>query len=150
MPLSNPTSRAEAVPADLLEWTDGRALIATGSPFDPVDYEGKTRRIAQCNNVYIFPAMGLGVLAVNARRVTDSMFLAAARALAEMSPALEDLSAPLLPRLTRIREVSDHIAHAVARCAQEEGIADLVSGSELKSRITATRWSPCYREYIPG
>jgi malate dehydrogenase (oxaloacetate-decarboxylating) len=150
MPLSNPTSRAEATPRDLLEWTDGRALIATGSPFEPVKYGGKTRRIAQCNNVYIFPAMGLGVRAVNARRVTDAMFMAAARALADTSPAIEGLDEPLLPRLTGIRDVADHIASAVARCAQEEGIADIVGGSELERRIKATRWAPCYREYIPA
>jgi malate dehydrogenase (oxaloacetate-decarboxylating) len=150
MPLSNPTSRAEAVPADLLEWTEGRALIATGSPFAPVQFRGQTRRIAQCNNVYIFPAMGLGVRAVNARRVTDSMFMAAARALAETSPALEDVNASLLPPLPEIREVADQIATAVARCAQEEGIADLVGGSMLQKRIRSTRWAPCYREYVPG
>jgi malate dehydrogenase (oxaloacetate-decarboxylating) len=150
MPLSNPTSRAEAVPADLLEWTESRALIATGSPFRPVESGGRTHEIAQCNNVYIFPAMGLGVRAVNARRVTDSMFLAAARALAETSPALEDPTASLLPPLTSIREVADQIAMAVARCAQAEGIADIVDDAGLRERIRTTRWTPCYREYVPA
>jgi len=98
LPLSNPTSKSEAVPEDLLRWTDGRALIATGSPFPDVNYQGRTIRVAQCNNVYIFPAMGLALLATETRRVTDSMFLAAAHALAAQSPAVADPSAPLLPR----------------------------------------------------
>jgi malate dehydrogenase (oxaloacetate-decarboxylating) len=89
-PLSNPTSKSEAKADDLIRWTNGRALVATGSPFAPVRYEGRTIPIAQCNNVYIFPAMGLGVVASGARRVTDAMMLAAARALAGNSPALKD------------------------------------------------------------
>ncbi|MDF1743823.1 MAG: NAD-dependent malic enzyme [Gimesia sp.] len=126
-PLSNPTSRAEATPADLLEWTNGKAVIATGSPFDAVDYKGVTHTIAQCNNSYIFPAMGLGILASRARRVTDSMFMAAAMALKETSPALKDPNASLLPSLTTIREVGRHIASAVASAAIEAGVADSLS-----------------------
>jgi malate dehydrogenase (oxaloacetate-decarboxylating) len=150
LPLSNPTSRAEAVPADILEWTDGRALIATGSPFGAVEYGGQTRVIAQCNNVYIFPAMGLGVRAVNARRVTESMFMAAAEALSECSPAKTDASATLLPPLTEIRSVARYIACAVARCAQDEGLADLVDAEELDARIERTMWEPCYKDYLPA
>ena len=105
-PLSNPTSRSEASPTDLLAWTDGRALIATGSPFDDVTHDGRRYPIAQCNNSYIFPGVGLGVLAVKARRVNDAMLMAAARALASCSPARNDPSASLLPPLTESRAVS--------------------------------------------
>ncbi|QDT95433.1 NAD-dependent malic enzyme [Gimesia aquarii] len=143
-PLSNPTSRAEATPADLLKWTDGKAVIATGSPFDPVEYNGVTHTIAQCNNSYIFPAMGLGILASRARRVTDSMFMAAASALKETSPALKDPTASLLPPLTNIREVGRHIAKAVAAAAIEAGVADSVTPDEIDQRIEQTMWNPEY------
>jgi malate dehydrogenase (oxaloacetate-decarboxylating) len=99
-PLSNPTTKSEAKADDLIQWTGGRALVATGSPFAPVSYSGRTIPIGQCNNVYIFPAIGLGVVASGARRVTDAMMLAAARALAINSPALQDSSASLLPAST--------------------------------------------------
>src|SRR5208283_1093707 len=112
-PLSNPTTKSEAKPGDLIRWTDGRALVATGSPFAPASYGGRTIPIAQCNNSFIFPAMGLGVVASGARRVTDAMMLAAARALAGNSPALKDSSASLLPPLTGIRRVAAQIAIAV-------------------------------------
>ena len=102
-PLSNPTARSEASPEDLIRWTDGRALVATGSPYPPVQYEGRTIPIAQCNNVFIFPAVGLGVVASGARRVTDGMMLAAARALGEHSPARKDPSGSLLPALRDVR-----------------------------------------------
>ena len=126
-PLSNPTDKSEAKPEDLVRWTDGRALIATGSPFAPVHYAGKNIRIAQCNNVFIFPAMGLGVVASGARRITDAMMLAAARALAANSPALGDSSAPLLPPLSDIRRVAAEIAIAVGIEAQKESVAPKVS-----------------------
>jgi len=143
-PLSNPTSRAEATPADLLKWTNGKAVIATGSPFDPVEYDGVTHTIAQCNNSYIFPAMGLGILASRARRVTDSMFMAAAFALKETSPALKDPAASLLPSLTKIREVGRKIARAVAAAAIEAGVADSISEQEIDERIEQTMWKPEY------
>src|SRR6266849_3190357 len=101
-PLSNPTTKSEANADDLIRWTDGRALVATGSPFAPVSYGGRRIPIAQCNNVFIFPAMGLGVVASGARRVTDAMILTAARELAGNSPAIKDSSASLLPPLTDI------------------------------------------------
>jgi malate dehydrogenase (oxaloacetate-decarboxylating) len=150
MPLSNPTSRSEATPEQLLHWTDGRALVATGSPFEPVDHDGVRRRIAQCNNVYIFPAMGLGITAVNARRVSEGMFLAAARALAELSPAIEDPNAALLPPLTSIREASRRVAVAVALAAQADGTADLLSEEDLQAKITDAMWEPAYRELVPA
>lgn len=143
-PLSNPTSRAEAIPADLLRWTDGRAIIATGSPFDPVEYKGKTHVIAQCNNSYIFPAMGLGILAAGATRVTDDMFMVAAKALKECSPALSDPTDSLLPPLHTIRDTARHIGTAVARQAQEDGVAEPCSAAELEARIDQTMWTPAY------
>ena len=120
-PLSNPTARSEASPEDLIRWTDGRALVATGSPYPPVQYEGRTIPIAQCNNVFIFPAVGLGVVASGARRVTDGMMLAAARALGEHSPARTDPSGSLLPALRDVRGVARAIATAVGLEAQRAG-----------------------------
>ncbi len=143
-PLSNPTSRAEATPADLLAWTDGRALIATGSPFEPVEFKGQTHTIAQCNNSYIFPAMGLGILAVSAERVTDNMFMAAAKALKECSPALSDRCASLLPPLHTIRDAARRIGAAVAKQAQLDGVADARSDKELEDCIAQTMWTPDY------
>ena len=147
-PLSNPTEHSEAKPEDLLEWTDGRALIATGSPFAPVNFRGRKIRIDQCNNVYIFPAVGLGVTAARATRVTDGMMLAAARALGQASPALRDPANTLLPALTELREVAVDIAFAVAQEAQREGVAPAMPGgdAELRAKILATRWTPDYVE----
>ncbi|MGO9315331.1 MAG: NAD-dependent malic enzyme [Syntrophobacteraceae bacterium] len=147
-PLSNPTSKSEAKPGDLIRWTDGRALVATGSPFAPVSYGGRTIPIAQCNNSFIFPAMGLGVVASGARRVTDAMMLAAARALAGNSPALKDSSASLLPPLTDIRRVAAQIAIAVGIEAQKEGLAPKLAEDELRQRVTAAQWTPVYPALI--
>ena len=143
-PLSNPTAKSEAKADDLIHWTDGRALVATGSPFAPVSYGGRTIPIAQCNNIFIFPAMGLGVVASGARRVTDAMMLAAARALAGNSPALKDSSASLLPPLTDIRRVAAQIAIAVGIEAQKEGLAPKLAEDELLQRVTAEQWTPAY------
>ena len=146
-PLSNPTSRAEAVPADLIAWTDGRALIGTGSPFPPVEWDGRQIPISQTNNSYVFPGVGLGILAVGARRVTDAMFTAAARALAELSPARADPSAPLLPDVGRLRAVAVAVATAVARQAVADGLAGPCSDEQLARRIDAQIWEPVYRRY---
>jgi malate dehydrogenase (oxaloacetate-decarboxylating) len=143
-PLSNPTSKSEATAEDLIRWTDGRALVATGSPFAPVSYGGRTIPIAQCNNVFIFPAMGLGLVASGARRVTDAMMLAAARTLGANSPAIKDSSAPLLPRLTDIRRVAAEIALAVGLQAQKEGVAPKTTEEELHQRVKASQWIPAY------
>jgi len=143
-PLSNPTSRSEATAEDLIRWTDGRALVAAGSPFAPVSYGGHKIPIAQCNNVYIFPAMGLGIVASGARRVTDAMMLAAARTLGANSPALKDPTASLLPRLTDLRRVAAEIAFAVGIVAQKDGVAPKISEDQLRQRITETQWTPAY------
>lgn len=122
-PLSNPTSRVEATPNDIIRWTNGEALVATGSPFDPVVHEGRTYPIAQCNNSYIFPGIGLGVLAVNAKRVTDEMLMESSRALATCSPLAINGRGALLPPLEEIHLVSKKIAFAVAKKAIEQGVA---------------------------
>lgn len=148
LPLSNPTSKSEAVPEDLLRWTNGRALIATGSPFAEVLYKGNRLRISQCNNVYIFPAIGLAVCATRARRVTDGMFLAAARALAGQSPALANATAPLLPPLTGLRRAAVEIAFAVAEQAQREGLCLQSSPETLRNAIVSSQWAPVYPSYL--
>ena len=147
-PLSNPTDKSEATAEDLIRWTEGRALVATGSPFAPVSYGGRTIPIAQCNNVYIFPAMGLGVVASGARRVTGAMMLAAARTLAGNSPALKDSSASLLPPLTDIRRVAAQIAVAVGIEAQMDGLAPKLPREELQQRVMATQWTPSYPSFV--
>jgi malate dehydrogenase (oxaloacetate-decarboxylating) len=144
LPLSNPTDKSEAKAADLVNWTDGRALIATGSPFDPVRHHDRWIPIAQCNNVYIFPALGLGIVASGARRVTDSMILAAARALAENSPADPDGVSTLLPNLRDLRRVAREIAVAVGIEAQAAGVAPKAPVEELRKRVIASQWSPAY------
>jgi malate dehydrogenase (oxaloacetate-decarboxylating) len=147
-PLSNPTSRAEAHPEDLLRWTDGRAIIGTGSPFPGVMINGRERRIDQTNNAYIFPGMGLGIVAVQSTRVTDSMFMAAANALAEVSPSRKDPSANLLPPFTAIREVSIHVALATAKQAVLEGLCAKYTDQEIMDRIRAKIWVAEYPTYI--
>jgi malate dehydrogenase (oxaloacetate-decarboxylating) len=146
-PLSNPTDKSEAKAGDLIRWTDGRALVATGSPFAPVSYGGRTMPIAQCNNVFIFPAMGLGVVASGASRVTDAMMLAAARSLAGNSPALKDSSASLLPPLTDIRRVAAEIAIAIGIEAQKDGVAPKLAEDELRRRVIAVQWTPAYASF---
>ncbi len=144
-PLSNPTSRAEAHPRELDEWTGGRALVATGSPFAPVERHGRKRRIAQCNNVYIFPAIGLAVTAVGATRVTDAMMRVAAKTLGEASPALADPDEPLLPAWEDVPEVAIRIATAVAVQAVADGVAPERSEDEVAKVVRAARWTPEYR-----
>jgi malate dehydrogenase (oxaloacetate-decarboxylating) len=148
-PLSNPTSRAEARPAELDHWTDGRALIATGSPFAPLLRNGVEQPVAQCNNVYIFPAMGLAVTAAEASRVTDEMMRVAAATLGDASPALADPDQPLLPTWTDVPDVAVRIAHAVAAQAVADGVAPKRTNEELAQRITQVRWIPDYPE-IPA
>jgi malate dehydrogenase (oxaloacetate-decarboxylating) len=146
-PLSNPTSRSEATPADLLKWTDGRALIGTGSPFAAVTCNNCEVPIDQTNNSYIFPGMGLGVLSVDARRVTDTMFMAAAECLAELSPARHSKAGRLLPPVSELRSVSFAVAKAVARQAIEDGVAEPLDEQSLESRIRANVWEPVYLPY---
>ncbi len=146
-PLSNPTSRSEAKPEDLLKWTEGRTLIGTGSPFPAVSWNGREVPIDQTNNSYIFPGMGLGILSVNARRVTDTMFMAAAKCLAELSPARRSRSGRLLPPVSELRSVSFAVAKAVALQAMADGVAEPLVEQTLESRIRANVWEPVYLPY---
>ncbi|MGJ7458479.1 NAD-dependent malic enzyme [Halomonas sp. MA07-2] len=147
MPLSNPTSQAEALPEDVIRWTEGAALVATGSPFPPVSYGGQTYPIAQCNNAYIFPGIGLGVVAAGAKRVTDDMLMAASRALAREAPIVKEGEGALLPPLAKIRELSKAIAFDVAAQAQGEGMALKTNGTKLRAAIERSCWTPEYRLY---
>ncbi|MEN3974125.1 NAD-dependent malic enzyme [Emcibacter sp. SYSU 3D8] len=144
MPLSNPTSRAEARPEELVHWTLGRALVATGSPFPDVAFEGRSLRVAQCNNAYIFPGLGLGVISAQARRVTDGMLMAASRTLAAQCPALSNESADLLPPLDDLPRTSIEIAVAVGLQAQADGVAAPISEDELRYQIERYRWHADY------
>jgi len=148
LPLSNPTIKSEATPNDVLNWTDGKALVATGSPFAPVKWENDTIQIGQCNNSYIFPGIGLGVVASGATRVTNQMFMAAARTLAQQSPAIVDPKAGLFPYLNNIREVSLQIAMAVAEAAQKSGHAPTLSQTDLERAIRSTAWQPEYPRLV--
>jgi malate dehydrogenase (oxaloacetate-decarboxylating) len=145
-PLSNPTSKAEATPDELIRWSEGRAIVATGSPFVPVVYEGKTYTIGQCNNVYIFPGIGLGVLAAGAREVTDGMFRVASETLAAFSPALQEGTASLFPPFERVRDVSIEIARAVATQAEKEGVAP---HRDIEKELTDRIWVPSYPKIVP-
>ncbi len=157
-PLSNPTDKSEAAPEQLLAWTDGRALVATGSPFPDVTYAGRQMRIGQCNNMFIFPGVGLGVVASQARMVTDGMLLAAARALSAHAPIRRSTDGPLYPPVEDVRLVARDVAHAVAVAAQREGVAQPLMDEELEGRLYANSWTPRYvplrrkrdRAEIPG
>jgi malate dehydrogenase (oxaloacetate-decarboxylating) len=146
-PLSNPTSQSEAAPADLLRWTDGRALVGTGSPFAPVEINGKSIRIAQVNNSYIFPGLALGILVSRAKRVSDGMIMAAAKALAALSPARTDKSAPLLPPIAEARKTSLAVAEAVGMQAMADGVTEAVEEARLADELRAYVWDPVYLPY---
>jgi len=145
-PLSNPTSKSEAVPADILQWTHGKALIGTGSPFEPVNFGGRDICIDQTNNSYVFPGLALGIVSSRARRVTDAMIMTAARALARLSPVEQDRSGNLLPPMAKSREISRVIAQAVAKQAIAEGLSDLKE-SDVEAAVAANVWEPVYVRY---
>jgi len=146
-PLSNPTSQSEATPADLMRWTEGRALVGTGSPFAPVDVDGRMVRISQINNSYIFPGLALGILVAKARRVTDAMIMAAAKTLAILSPTREDKNAPLLPPVSDSRKIALAVGEAVARQAIEENVAAIDASDDLAAQLRAYVWEPVYVPY---
>ncbi|MEU9207089.1 oxaloacetate-decarboxylating malate dehydrogenase [Streptomyces sp. NPDC048415] len=145
LPLSNPTSHSEAEPADLAHWTEGRALIAAGSPFPPLKLDGREVPVAQANNVYVFPAIGLAVAACRASRVTDRMMVAAARAVGECAVrAGSNEVTPLLPPLVGLRDAAREIALAAAKAAVEDGVAPEATDAELRAAISAAQWTPRY------
>ena len=149
LPMSNPTALSEAVPTDLIRWTGGRALVAAGSPFGAVDFGGLRYEIGQANNALVFPGLGLGVTAARARRVTDGMLLAAAHAVADMVD-ISTPGAPLLPRVTDLRETSVAVAAAVARAAAAEGVASAALDADLTGQVRALMWEPRYRTVRAG
>ncbi|GAA3829741.1 NAD-dependent malic enzyme [Streptomyces chiangmaiensis] len=143
LPMSNPTRLAEAVPGDLLAWTEGRALIATGSPFDPVERDGVTYRIGQANNALVFPGLGLGAIVAGADRVTDRMLAAAADAVARQTDATAP-GAPILPLIDALHETSVAVAVAVARAAAADGVAHRTVDDTVEQRVRAAVWQPVY------
>jgi len=145
-PLSNPTSKAEATPEDIMRWTDGRALVGTGTPFPPFERDGKRVRVSQINNAYVFPGLALGILVSRATRVTDGMIMAATKAMVGLSPTVEDRNAPLLPSISEARSISQVIAEAVGKQAIAEGVSAMKTPSALKERIAEYVWEP---EYLP-
>ncbi|WP_025884568.1 NAD-dependent malic enzyme [Asaia prunellae] len=146
-PLSNPTSHSEATPEDIMNWSEERALVSTGSPFPPLDLHGHTHRVDQTNNAYIFPGLGLCLLATGATRVTESMFMAAARGLASLSPLRSNPDGNLLPPVTQLRKVALAVAEASARQAREDGVCPDLSDEELHDRIQSLVWTPEYCAY---
>ena len=146
-PLSNPIRQVEATPEDVINWTEGNVIIATGSPFDPVEYKGKTFPIAQCNNSYIFPGIGLGVVSANINRITDEMLIAASEMLAQASPLANTGAGELLPPLVEIADLSKKIAFAVAKIAYEQKLALSMSDEQLLAKIERNFWIPEYRQY---
>ncbi|MGW2651808.1 NAD-dependent malic enzyme [Streptomyces sp. NPDC001393] len=147
LPMSNPTRLAEAVPSELLDWTDGRALVATGSPFEPVTSGGVTYEIGQANNALIFPGLGLGAVVARATRVTDSMLSAAAHAVAEQVDSTEQ-GASLLPHTRDLRRTSAAVAVAVARAAAEDGVARERVDVRIEERVREAMWEPVYRPVV--
>jgi len=150
MALSNPTSRTECTPEELARATDGRGLLATGSPFPPLEWNGRTIRTSQGNNLFIFPGVGLGALVSKASKVTDGMFLAAARAISTMVTAEQEEQGLLLPDMESIREVSARVAIAVAIEARDAGLGRLLSDRELESVVRKAQWEPRFSLYRPG
>jgi malate dehydrogenase (oxaloacetate-decarboxylating) len=146
-PLSNPTERSEATPAELDNWTEGRAVIGTGSPFPPLKRNGNVFRADQTNNAYVYPGIGLGAIATGSQRISDGMFLAAAYAVAAKSPTKDDPRANLLPPLSRIRELTFHVAVAVGQQAQREGLAQPIPDELVAAALNAKMWEPRYPSY---
>jgi malic enzyme len=150
LPLSNPTAHAEATPADLLAWTDGRALVATGSPFGSVEWKGRTARIGQANNAFVFPGVGLGALVAECREVTDALFTAAAEALALAVGEDDLLAGSLYPATSRLRAVTVRVAEAVVREARDQGLGRPFADAEIPAAVAAAMWEPEYPELTPA
>ena len=148
-PLSNPTSKAECTPAQALEHSDGRALVATGSPFEPVTHNGQTLSIGQCNNAFVFPGVGLGLLISEASHVSDALFLAAANRLAEFTLAQESWNGALYPSLRHLRTISQAIGFTVAQAARDEGLGRTLDDEALDTSVREFMWLPDYLDSLP-
>jgi malate dehydrogenase (oxaloacetate-decarboxylating) len=148
LPMSNPTELAEATPADLIAWTDGRALVATGSPFEPVLHDGVRYEIGQANNALVFPGIGLGVIAAQASRVTDGMLAAAAHAVASLTDS-SARGAALLPPVSELRDTSVAVAVAVALAAEHDNVAGAMLAGDLAQHVAGLMWEPSYRPIVP-
>lgn len=146
-PLSNPSRKIEAHPKDLIEWTNGQAIVATGSPFEPIDFNGNSYSIPQCNNSYIFPGIGLAVVAANITRISDEMLMTASEVLAAESPLQKTGQGSILPPLAEIAGLSKKIAFGIGKLAQEQGLAEVISDEQLLENIEANYWLPEYRTY---
>ena len=149
MPLSNPTSNCEAIPEDVLRWTDGRAVIATGSPFAPLNAQGRLQLVGQANNVFIFPGVGLGAIVAHARLVTDEMFLVAARTLADQVEVERLAVGAIYPPVSSLRDVTREIAIRVARQARDAGVGRALDDANLARAVDAAMWFPDYQRYAP-
>jgi malic enzyme len=149
-PMSNPTSKSEAKPVDIVAWTNGRALIATGSPFDPVPHQGRMITIGQGNNVFIFPGVGLGALVAEATEVTDGMFAVAAQRLADEVKASDLASGSLFPSAGEIRRISARIAEAVVAEARNSGVGRQIPDAEIPKAVAAMIWDPAYLPMVPA
>jgi malic enzyme len=149
-PLSNPTAKTEAVPADIRAWTGGRALIATGSPFEDVVVDGRSHVIGQANNVFIFPGMGLGAIVAEAREITDEMFLLAAETLAGMVSEERLAAGALYPAVSELREVSRQIAAKVVCQSRDCGVGRLYRDGEVMEAVDSAIWFPTYIPYSPA
>jgi malic enzyme len=150
LPLSNPTSSTEATPSDVLRWSEGRAIVATGSPFPPVTVDRTTHVIGQANNVYVFPGLGLGAIVAEASAVSDGMLLAAARALADETSADQLAAGAIYPPVADLRRVSRAVALAVAREAVATGLAGIPASDDLEREIDRAMWWPAYVPYLPA
>ncbi|HEX7527775.1 MAG TPA: malic enzyme-like NAD(P)-binding protein, partial [Thermoanaerobaculia bacterium] len=149
-PMSNPTNKTEGKPVDLVAWTNGRALVATGSPFEPVPYQGRTITISQANNSFIFPGVGLGVLVAEAKEVTDGMFAVAAQRLADEVKASDLASGSLFPSTHEIRRISARIAEAVVTEARNVGVGRQISDAEIPKAVATMMWDPAYLPMVPA
>ncbi|HJV39480.1 MAG TPA: malic enzyme-like NAD(P)-binding protein, partial [Geothrix sp.] len=148
--LSNPTHKCECSPEAVWKATDGKGLVATGSPFAPVDWKGRTLQASQCNNMYIFPGVGLGALVCKATRITDSMFLAASKAISTFVTPAQEATGLLLPEMKDIRQVSAAVAKAVGIEARNAGLGRLLDDDQLESIVTKAQWEPHYTTYRAG
>jgi malic enzyme len=149
-PLSNPTSKTEAAPTDILRWTEGKALVATGSPFPPVEYQGRVHVIGQANNVFVFPGVGLGAIVSVAHEITEEMFLVAARALGESISDERLAKGSLYPRGADLRQVTRHVAIAVVREARDCGIGRAYRDDLIETKVDEEMWYPEYVSYLPA